>query len=360
MQMNIADIFYILVKWRKFIILNLLIFVIVAIVIAFLLPVQYTSRGSVLPPGGDDASSLGLLSLLTDLPVNIPSLPGISRPGGIHLAILRSRTVNEAVINKLNLKGHFEIKLMTDALLRLGSITDFDITEENVLVIQATEKSPELAQQIVITFMEELDRINQKVKRTTAKNNREFLEKRLSETEDQLNQAADRMREFQTKNKVLSIEEQLRTAIEMAAEIRSQLALKEVELHLAEKRMEPSHPTILQIRSHLKELEKQLDKIEKGTGLDSSSFVIPFSKVPDLGMKFAFLTKDLEVYKAIYTLLYQQVEQARIQEKKDTPTLRVLDSPSLPDKKSKPQRRLIVMLAVLLSILVSFFLIFLI
>lgn len=358
MQMSIADIFYILVKWRKFIILNFLIFVIISICVAFLLPVKFTSTGTILPPSEDADSGLGFLSLISDLPISLPSLPMISRPGDLHLAILRSRTVNEAVINKLNLKDHFGIKVMTNALLRLSGKTNFDITEESVLIIQATDENPKLAQQIVITFLEELDRVNQQVKRTSAKNTREFLEKRLSETESQLNLAANNIREFQAANKVLSIEEQLRTAIEMAANLRGQLAIKEVELHLAERKMESSHPTILQIRSHIRELENQLDKIEKGTGIDSSSFMIPFSKVPDLGMQYAFLTKDLEVYKAIYTLLYQQVEQARIQEKKDTPTLRILDYPNLPDKKSKPQRRLIVLLAAMLSALVSFFLIF--
>lgn len=359
MQISLADIFYIMVKWRKLIFVTFLIFVIIAVVVSLILPVKFTSTATLLPPEGEGNSGLGFLSMLTDLPVNIPSLPGVVTPADEYLAILRSRNVREAVIKKLDLMDYFKMSYMTDALLRLNRITFFDKTEENIIVIQATERTPEFAQRIVQTFVDELERVNKDIRKTSASYTREFLEKRIREVEGQLHQAAENIRQFQIKNKAISLEEQTKSSIEMAASLRSEIALEEVQLHLLEKSMEPTHPDVVSARNKLIELKKQLDKLETGAGLKESEFIVPFSKIPDLGKQYVFLTKDLEVYKAIYTLLTQQYEQAKLQEKKDTPTLKILDKPNLPDKKSKPQRRLIVMVAALLSILVSFFLIFL-
>lgn len=359
MQISLADIFYIMVKWRKLIFVTFLIFVIIAVVVSLILPVKFTSTATLLPPEGEGNSGLGFLSMLTDLPVNIPSLPGVVTPADEYLAILRSRNVREAVIKKLDLMDYFKMSYMTDALLRLNRITFFDKTEENIIVIQATERTPEFAQRIVQTFVDELERVNKDIRKTSASYTREFLEKRIREVEGQLHQAAENIRQFQIKNKAISLEEQTKSSIEMAASLRSEIALEEVQLHLLEKSMEPTHPDVVSARNKLIELKKQLDKLETGAGLKESEFIVPFSKIPDLGKQYVFLTKDLEVYKAIYTLLTQQYEQAKLQEKKDTPTLKILDKPNLPDKKSKPQRRLIVMVSALLSILVSFFLIFL-
>lgn len=358
MQVSLADIFYILVKWRKLILINFILFVLISIAVAFLLPKKYTSTATILPPEGEAGSELGFLSMLTDIPVNIPSLPGVVTPADEYLAILRSRNVREAVIKKLDLKEYFKVTFMTDALLQLNNISFFDKTEENLVVISVTEKTPEIAQKMVQTFVDELDRVNQETRKTTATYSREFLEKRLQEVENDLQNAAENIRSFQEKNKAISLEEQTKTAIEAAAKLRGEIALTEVELNLLEKSLEPTHSEVINKNFQLEELKKQLDKLETGQGLKDSEFVIPFSKIPDLGKQYVFLTKDLEVYKAIYTLLTQQYEQAKLQEKKDTPTLKLLDKPNLPDKKSKPQRRLIVMISAILSFLVSIFIIF--
>ena len=270
MQASFADIFYVVVKWRKLIITLFVVFVLIATVVAFLLPVKYTSVSTILPPEKTAGPDLGFLSMLTDLPVNIPSLPGMAGPADEYVAILRSRNVQEAVINKLNLMELFQTKYMTDALRKLNSICFFDKTEENLIVITATERTPQLAQKIVQTFIDELDRVNQETRKTSARYSREFLEKRLQEVEVQFHQAAENIRQFQIEHKTIALEEQVKVVIEAAAQLRTQIAFKEVELHLLEKSMESTHPTVVQAKFQLQELKKQLNKLETGVGLSSS------------------------------------------------------------------------------------------
>ena len=358
MTITFVDVVHILSKWRKFIFYNFIIFSIVAAAISFVLPKWYTSTAVLLPPEEKSSLGAGFLSMLTELPANLPSLSGMVTTTDVYLAILRSRNVNESVIDKLDLKKRFKVSTMADALQTLKNRTFFDKTEEDLLVIKATDKSPQMAQKMAETFVKELDRVNHEKRVTTAHYSRVFLEERLKEVDKDLKKAAMRLRDFQQKNRAISIEEQTKAEIDMAANLQAEIAMQEIKLNVLLKILEPSHPDVVQARNRLNELKKQLRKIEVGFSLSKDSYVIPFNKIPDLSMQYLFLLKDVEVQKAVFKVLTQQYEQAKIEEKSNTPTLQILDAPRVPEKKSKPQRRLIVILAALLSFLVSGFYIY--
>ncbi len=55
--------------------------------------------------------------------------------------------------------------------------------------------------------------------------------------------------------------------------------------------------------------------------------------------------RDYKTQEALFELLTKQDELAKINEARDTSTLQVLDDAVVPDKKSRPRRSLIVLLA---------------
>ena len=63
--------------------------------------------------------------------------------------------------------------------------------------------------------------------------------------------------------------------------------------------------------------------------------------------------REVEVKTSTYIYLQQQLEMARIDEQKDVPIVRILDTPSLPTLKSRPQRVLSVLLAGLTAFLLT-------
>ena len=353
MTVTFVDVVHIISKWRKVIVYNFLVFSLVAAAISFILPKWYTSTAVLLPPQEKQSLGAGFMSMLTELPINLPSLPGMVTPTDVYLAILRSRNVNENVIRKLDLKRRFKTSTMADALATLKNRTFFDKTEENLLVIKATDKSPQMAKKMASVFVEELDRVNREKRVSTAHYTRIFLEERLKEADRDLKKAALRLRDFQEKHRAISIEEQTKAEIEMAANLQAEIAMQEVQLNVLLKSLKPTHSKVIQAKNRLIELQKQLRKIEEGIHLERDSYVIPFNKLPDLTMQYMFLYKDVEVQKAVFKVLTQQYEQAKIEEKSNTPTLQILDQPEIPEKKSKPQRRLIVILSALLSFFVS-------
>ncbi|GBD92890.1 tyrosine-protein kinase ptk [bacterium BMS3Abin05] len=353
MTLSFVDVFHVLTKWRKFIFYNFLIFSIVAAIISFILPKWYTSTAVLFPPQKTQSLGAGFMSMLTELPINLPSLPGMVTPADVYLAILRSRNVNESVIRKLDLKKRFGTETDVGTLEILRNRTFFDKTEEDLLVIKATDKSPVFAQKIADAFLQELDRVNRQKRVTSAHYSRVFLGERLKEVNRDLKNAAIKLRDFQERTKAISIKEQTKAEIDMAANLQAEIAMQEIKLNVLSRILEPSHPDVVQARNRLNEMKKQLKKIEVGLSLSTDSYIIPFDKIPNLSMQYMFLLKDVEVQKAILKVLTQQYEQAKIEEKSNTPILQVLDKPDIPEKKSKPQRRLIVMLSALLSFFAS-------
>jgi len=356
-RVNLVNFTYLITKWRKLIILNFLIFCIIAVVISLLLPNWYTAQSSILPPSESMGSGLDLFSSFTEMPLNfsLPGLPGVSGPSFVYAAILQSRTVEEEIVRKYNLMERFETTFFDDAVKILDGMINVDVSEANIITVQVTTKDPVLSASIANSLLEELDKVNKEKRITSAKLTREFIEKRVEETEEDMEEAATKLKEFQEKYKAVSVEEQVAAQIEIIAALRSEIALKEVEYNLNLKSMNKSHPSMVQLYNNIQELKKQVDKIEKGINLDKDSYILPFSEIPDLSYQMSFLLKDREVLTAVYKLLVQQLEQAKIQEKKDTPTIQVLDRAQPPERKSKPKRSLIVILAGIISLFFSGF-----
>jgi uncharacterized protein involved in exopolysaccharide biosynthesis len=355
-EITLAHFFAILVKWRRRIFRNFVIFAAVSLVIALLLPKWYSSHASLLPPEMESSSGMGLFSLMADLPVNLKSIIGGTgaSPSELYMGILRSRNLREEVIKKLDLMSRWKINVMEDALRTLDGLTDIDQTEDGLIIISTTERSGELAQKMAQAYVEELDRVNRNLRFSTARQTREFIEKRLKETEAGLQRTAESLRDFQKKYGVISLEEQTRASIRAAAEIRAQVAVKEVEYEMLRRQFSESHEQIKLLKANIAALEQQLQRVEDGEN-SSKDVLLAFSNIPDLGMQYVFLLKDTEVQKAVYKLLAQQYEEARIRETRDTPTVQVLDAPALPHRKSKPKRLYFVLAGVMLSFFVSGF-----
>ncbi len=345
-------------NWWRLILRNFLIFTILGLIIALLLPHLYTSTATILPPENKSEAGLDMLSFITEMPLNLSGAFGFgSTMTDIYIGILQSRNVREQVIKRLDLMTIWEQDLMEDALRQLDGQAIIELTDEGFISISITAKTRARAQEMCNVFLEELDRVNQNARYTTARYTREFIEKRLKEADNDLHTAAENLRDFQKNYSVISLEEQSISSIRAAAEIRAQLTLSEVEYDVLRKQLSKSHEKIKLIEHRIEALQNQLNRIEFGNGKSESDLLLPFSKIPDLGLKYIFLYKDVEVQKAIYELLVKQYEQARIQESRDTPTVELLDRPDLPERKSKPKRALVVLAASFLSFFVSGFVI---
>lgn len=361
---SFIDYLEIIIKWRKVIILNILIVTIFAIIISFILPVKFTATATILPPNLEQTSLLGMISsnisseVLGLAKVSGSILPGMSTPSDLFAAIMKSGRVKGAIIQKYNLMKEFKTKTMTDAIKTLDNITTIAVSPEGIISVSVTYRDRRLAADIANSYIEELDNFNKETAMTTGKKYRLFVEQRLKETSDSLAKAEESLRRFQEQHHTVALNIEIENAIATIAKLKSEIILREVQKGAVASASGLSNPYVANIERELRELKRQLAKIEFGTTDTTrkefgAGFSVPFAHLPEISLKYARLLRDVKIQEAVFELLTQQYEQAKIMELKDTPTVQILDKAGVPEKKSFPKRRAIVLISLICSLVVS-------
>ena len=356
MKLAAADLFLFLVKWRKFILTNIVVVAVVLAVLSFLVPPEYTASASIMPSldqimgmsmGQTGPAIGGLLS-------SIPGLPGFVSPSDIYASILRSRTIGEKIIDSLGLMSVYKTDNMEEALKSLYSNVDIKVYRTGIVEISCTAPTKMLAYRMAKLFVEELDRFNRNAVMTKGKNTRIFIERRLREVEEELKNAEEALREFNEKNKTVKLDEELLKAIEVYSDLKSQLLSYEVKRDLLRSISGAENPDLKRVEAQIAALKGKLSEIEEGNGDGfGAGFSIPLNQLPEKSIEYARLLRDVEVKTKLYAFLVEQYETAKIMESKDTPTLQVIEKAEVPEMRSWPKRKMLVLIGAILSFVLS-------
>lgn len=360
-EVNLRDYVRVLVRWRRLILLNILIITGFSVFLSLVLPKKYTSTATLLPPletsgfqglsamiGGGDLAGLG----------RIAGISGMATASDVFAAILYSPRVLREVVEQCGLLSLYDTESLEDATGELRAKTRIKVSPEGIISVSATAPSPELAAKIANTLVDELDKFNRETAMTIGKRQRIFLEERLKEAEVSLAEAENVLREFQENHRTVSLTEELTQAIEAAAELKAEIVTKEIQLGVLRKYATEDNPKVKRLRSEIAEVKKELHRMEYGLDSKSSKsssefgagFSVPFAELPEVGLELARLTREAKIQGEIYALLTQQYERAKIEEVKDTPTVQMLDRAVPPERRSFPQRKRIVLIAGILSL----------
>jgi len=208
-------------------------------------------------------------------------------------------------------------------------------------------------------FVFYLDSLNTKLNIQKAKNDRIFIEKRFIQNKLDLAKAEMELKQFQEKYGAVSLTEQTEAAIQGAAELQATIFATEVELGVKNQYLTPDHDDIVRTKNKLTELRKKLDEMKFGSiqakdgKKRNQELFIPFAEIPEVGLEYARLFREVEVQNKLFVFLIQQYEQAKIMEAKNIPTVQVLDQAVPPIRKAKPKRLFIMLGAGLVSLFLS-------
>jgi tyrosine-protein kinase Etk/Wzc len=357
----------IIMKWRKMVIRNVIIVTIIALIVSLILRPKFTATATVLPPSSEEGTLAGLAGMLSGqaafgFSLSRLGFSGLSRPSDLFAAILKSGRINGEIINRFDLKTRFKAKTMHDAHKELKRITKINVTPEGIIEVSVTHWDKYLAANMANGFIEELDKFNTETRMTMGKRYRIFLEERLEQTKLDMLAAADSLRKFQEENRTVVLEEEMKSAIEIIAKLKGEQVIREIQKGAWAGADYENNPYIQNLNQQIEAIEKQLSAIEFGNKNKNrrefgAGFSVPLIQLPELAIKLARLTRDFKVQEAIYELLTQSFEQAKLMELRDTPTVQILDQASPPEKKSWPKRIMIIMFAFFLSLAFSILLV---
>jgi len=326
--------------------------------VAFLIPARYESLVQLMPPDNQTNSGLAMLATLTaktggGLGGVAGDLLGMKSSGALFVGILRSRTVEDRISERFQLKKVYAIKLEQDVRNQLSENTSVsEDRKSGILTIAVTDGDPRRAAGMAAAYVDELNQLVAELSTSSAHRERVFLEERLRAVKLDLDEASKQFSQFASRNNTIDIKEQGRAMVQGASSVEGELIASESELKGLEEIYADNNVRVRSLRARITELKRQLEMLggtgagNSGRATESSGYP-SISRLPLLGVTYADLYRRMQIQEAVYETLTQQYELAKVQEAKETPSVKVLDAASLPERKSYPPRTLIALLVTL-------------
>jgi capsule polysaccharide export protein KpsE/RkpR len=349
---------------------------VVATIIAFLIRPEYESTTRLMPAekdsgiggmamraamssgGGGGVGSLLGGSALGGIASDIF---GMHDPGAVWSDMLRSRTLVDRIIDRFDLLKVYGVRYREAASKLLLENTEVQLDRKSgVITIVVRDRDKQRAQQIAQAYVEELDRLVAAVSTSAARRERIFLAQRLQEVKHDLDDASTQFAQYASKNTVVDVDAQTKAMVEGGAALQGQLIAAQSELDGLLQVYTDNNVRVRSLRARVDELRSQLQKMGgSNASLDPATPSSPQSqsdqlypsirKLPLLGVRWLDLYRETKIQQAVYAMLTEEYESAKIQEAKEIPTVKVLDSPNFPERKAYPPRKLIAALGMFLS-----------
>ena len=357
---NLLDYLYVLVKWRRMIVISVLTVSSVTAGISLILPKAWTATTTLLPPE-KGFSPFGASTLLAmAAPSNLAGLVG-EVPSEQLVTILRSRRVLGAIVDRFDLAREYGAASRDMATELLGQQVEEDLGSDGTLVIAVTASSPSLAAELANGLAGELDLVNRERKSQQARALRQFLQERLQTLEQEFQESGRALQRFQETYGLIDLEEQTAAAVDIARSIVLELALLEVKLGVASRQLSPQHENRRLLRLEVEELRRQLQNMQgdfqlragKAAETALRSIGPPLKALPELGFEYARLSLEIKIKEQIIGFLGTRFEEAKYREALDTPTIQVLDAATPPETRSAPRRTLLVLVALAVALVLS-------
>jgi capsule polysaccharide export protein KpsE/RkpR len=343
----------------------------VSTLVAFLTPKRYDSTTRLMPPDGQSGTGLAMLAAMAGKNSSLGmgsmagSMLGLRSSGALFVDILRSRTVEDRIVSRFDLRKVYGERYWVDARKRLDQYTDIsEDRKSEVITIRVIDRDPRRAALMAQAYVDELDHLVAEVSTSSARRERIFIEDRLASVKRELDRASQEFSQFASQNATIDITTQGKAMVEAAGRLQGELIAAQSELEGLEQMYTDNNIRVRSLRARVDELRKQLDKLdgsgaagnkalpESGgssgaAGLDNSFPSI--RQLPLLGVRWADLYRQTKIEETVYELLTQQYELAKIEEAKEIPTVKILDPADVPEKKSTPHRLTILVMGMLLA-----------
>ncbi|HLQ67218.1 MAG TPA: GNVR domain-containing protein [Candidatus Limnocylindrales bacterium] len=327
---TVGDLADVLRRRRRFLALNVAATTVAAVVLALVLPKWYEARTVLLPPMEDDLGGTAVSQLM-------PRLGGFRIPGAptladVFVAVLKSRTVADRLVRRFDLVHRYGASDADRAVKKLGGHVKFRVGDEGTIAILAEDRDPKIAAAMANAYVDELDRFNKEARTTSAQRTRAFIEQRLEVAKRDLAAAEELLRDYQQRRRLPALSPSDRSDAEMGAQLMAQKIALEMKLQVLRQSLAEDSEEVRRVREELAAVERQVGGL------------------PRAGLDIARLWRDVKVQEQVFELLTSQLEEARIRETRDTPTVQVLDHAEPPLHKARPKRSLVVIAGFLIGL----------
>ncbi|HKV49468.1 MAG TPA: Wzz/FepE/Etk N-terminal domain-containing protein [Candidatus Acidoferrales bacterium] len=351
---------------RRFLLKVSAIGLVISLIIALIIPHRFNSTVQLMPPDQQSLAlsalaaftgrSGGATSALAPLAGLAGDLLGQRTSGQLFIGVLQSRTVLTALITKFDLRKVYRKKLWIDAGKTLVRRTDIkEDKKSGIITITVSDRSPQRAAEMAQEYVNQLNFVITELNTSSARREREFLEGRLKQVNAGLEVAERNFGDFASKNAAIDIPEEGKAMLEAGAELQGELIAAQTELQGLRQIYADDHVKVRSMQARVDELQRQIQNLGGKSAspgdvanADGDALYPTIRKLPVLGVQYADLLRTAKVQEAVFEVLTQEYELAKVQEAKEVPSVKVLDAPNIAERKSFPPRRVITIVGTLL------------
>ena len=359
-ELSLLDLLIVLGLRKRLIFWITAVFAIVAVVVSLLLPKMYTATVILLPPQQNS-------SLSNQLATQFGGFAGVAavaaaggnsffrNPNDMYVAMFKSHTVENAMIEHFGLMQEYREKLLSDARRKFEHRATVDGSGKDGLIhLSVEDHDPQRAAELANGYVDRFRELSQHLAITEAGQRRLFFEQQLKQANENLGNAEQSLAETEQKTGLIAPDAQTRALIESAAILRAQIAAKQVQIQAMQTYATGENAQLIEAQKELDGLQAQLARLG-GKGDVSDGIIVPTGKVTESGIEYVRKLRDVKYYETIFDILARQFELAKLDEAKEGALIQVVDPALPPDKRSFPKRTLIVLGATVLGFFFAIF-----
>jgi capsule polysaccharide export protein KpsE/RkpR len=334
--------------------------ILISLADALLEPNVYSSTTTLMPP---DSSSpyfdvMGLLSPSSGAASLSSEVLGLNTPGDLFTGILESRNVQDGLIARFDLVHHYKVGFPDDARKVLASQTKIDQDRQNgIISIIVSSDDRTLAAELAQGYVEELNRVMTEDSTSAARRERVFLEERVKEVKQDLDESAKALSQFSAKTKAIDVASQAKSMMDAEAKLEGELIDGRSQLAALRQTYSEDNNLVKAAEARNAELQREINSTggtPDGNGSPAGGSVYPtVGELPALGLTYYDLERKVTVDEALWEALTKEYETAKFEEAREIPTLHVLDAAEVPRLKSGPKRKFIMLTGTLISLVLA-------
>ena len=333
-EISLLDLLQVILDNLKLLILVPLAAGLVALGITYLIPPTFTATTKFMPPQQQQSAAAAMLQNLGALGGLAGATGALKNPADQYVALVKSRTVQDALIDRFKLGERYDETFKQDSRKQLEKNTVVVGGKDGLITIDLDDKDPAVAAQIANAYVEELGKLLNRLAVTEAQQRRVFFEKQLASAKDNLIKAEIGLKSSGVNSSALKASPQ--AAVEGLARLKASITAQEVKLASMRGYLTESSPDFKQAQTEFFALRAQLTRAEKEEPASSSD--------SDYIAKF----REFKYNETLFELFAKQYEMARVDESREGAVIQVVDAAVVPELKSKPKRIQIFLAALLI------------
>ena len=357
-EISLLDLLLVLAKNKRLIIGIPAVCGLIAVGVALMMTPIFTSKAVIMPPQQQSAGALAALGDLAGL-AGISGGGALKNPSDLYVAMLETRPIQDALIDRFNLVSRYDEEFRQDARNALSQASVIKADKKSGLIsIEVDDEDPKVAANMATAYVEELQKMTNSLAISEAARRRLFFEKQLEQAKENLKNAEVALRSTQEKTRIVSPQGQITAIFTAIAQLRGAISAKEVEINALKTFATAQNPDLKVAQQELAALRSQLDRLQRDHPSEAGDYMVPSGRLAAGGIAFVQATREVKYYETIFELLAKQFELAKIDEAKESTLIQVIEKAIPAEKKSKPKRLLIVILSVISGLIFSILLIF--